>query len=145
MRRIKGHAVILIKINFAVRDPFGVRPFCLGRINGYWVVASESCALDHIGAVFSRDIEPGEIVEIDSNGPKSYYEKSDKQATCVFEYIYFARPDSTIDGKLVYSARMAMGAQLAKNIRCRSGWLDIRTRLSPASAILRNQESRRRQ
>jgi amidophosphoribosyltransferase len=117
MRRIQGAYTLVILTKdklFAVRDPFGVRPLCLGRINGHWAVASESCALDHIGAVFSRDIEPGEIVEIDSNGIKSYYEKSDKQATCVFEYIYFARPDSTIDGRLVYSTRMAMGAQLAE-------------------------------
>jgi amidophosphoribosyltransferase len=117
MRRIKGaySLVILTKDQlFAVRDTFGVRPLCLGKINGFWVVASESCAIDHIGAVFVRDIEPGEIVAIDANGPKSYYEKSERQATCVFEYIYFARPDSTIDGKLVYQARQAMGAQLAE-------------------------------
>ena len=77
MRRIKGaySLVILTKDKlFAVRDPFGVRPLCLGKINGYWVVASESCALDHIGALFVRDIDPGEIVAIDSNGTKSYHE-----------------------------------------------------------------------
>ena len=117
MRRLKGaySLVILTKDKlYAVRDPFGVRPLCMGRINGFSVIASESCAIDHIGAVFVRDIEPGEIVEIDSAGTRSYYEKSERQATCVFEYIYFARPDSTIDGRLVYSARMAMGARLAE-------------------------------
>jgi amidophosphoribosyltransferase len=117
MRRIRGaySLVILTKDKlFAVRDPFGVRPLCLGKINGHWVVASESCAVDHIGATFSRDIEPGEIVAIDANGSQSYQEIIERKATCVFEYIYFARPDSIIDGRLVYQARQAMGAQLAE-------------------------------
>jgi amidophosphoribosyltransferase len=117
MRRIQGaySLVILTKDKlFAVRDPFGVRPLCLGKINGHWVVASESCAIDHIGATFVRDIEPGEIVVVDANGFQSYHEKAEKKATCIFEYIYFARPDSIIDGKLVYLARQAMGAQLAE-------------------------------
>jgi amidophosphoribosyltransferase len=117
MRRIQGaySLVILTKDKlFAVRDPFGVRPLCLGKINGHWVVASESCAIDHIGASFVRDIEPGEIIVIDSNGFQSHCEKAEKKATCIFEYIYFARPDSIIDGKLVYLARQAMGAQLAE-------------------------------
>jgi amidophosphoribosyltransferase len=117
MRRIKGAYSLVIMTKdtlFAVRDPFGVRPLCLGKINGHWVVASESCALDHIGALFIRDIEAGEIVVIDSNGPKSYHEISEKKATCIFEYIYFARPDSIVDGRLVYLTRQAMGAQLAE-------------------------------
>jgi amidophosphoribosyltransferase len=117
MRRIRGaySLVILTKDKlFAVRDPFGVRPLCLGKINGYWVVASESCAIDHIGALFLRDINPGEIVAIDANGSQSYHEIVEKKATCVFEYIYFARPDSIIDGRLVYQTRQAMGAQLAE-------------------------------
>lgn len=117
MRRIQGaySLVILTKDKlFAIRDPFGVRPLCLGKINGHWVIASESCAVDHIGATFVRDIEPGEIVVIDSSGVKSYHEKLEKKSTCIFEYIYFARPDSIIDGKLVYLARQAMGIRLAK-------------------------------
>jgi amidophosphoribosyltransferase len=117
MRRIKGaYSLTILTRNklIAVRDPFGVRPLCLGKINGHWAVASESCALDHIGAAFVRDIVPGEIIIFDNNGVKSYYEHSPKQATCIFEYIYFARPDSLIDGRLVYSARRAMGEQLAK-------------------------------
>ncbi len=117
MHRIQGaySLVILTKDTlFAVRDPFGVRPLCLGRINGFWVVASESCALDHIGALFARDIDPGEIVAIDAKGPQSYHEIVEKKATCIFEYIYFARPDSIVDGRLVYQARLAMGAQLAE-------------------------------
>jgi amidophosphoribosyltransferase len=117
MHRIKGAYSLVIMTKdklFAVRDPMGVRPLCLGKINGHWVVASESCALDHIGALFVRDIDPGEIVMIDSSGYKSYRAIVEKKATCIFEYIYFARPDSTIDGRLVYQARQAMGAQLAE-------------------------------
>jgi len=117
MHRIQGaySLVILTKDQlFAVRDPFGVRPLCLGKINGHWVIASESCALDHIGALFARDIEPGEIVVIDANGPRSYREMVERKATCIFEYIYFSRPDSIVDGRLVYLARQAMGAQLAE-------------------------------
>ncbi len=117
MRRIKGAYSLVIMTKdklFAVRDPFGVRPLCLGKINGYWVVASESCALDHIGALFVRDIDPGEIIAVGPNGTQSYHEVIERQATCIFEYIYFARPDSIIDGRLVYQARQAMGAQLAE-------------------------------
>lgn len=117
MHRIQGaySLTILTKDKlFAVRDPFGVRPLCLGKINGHWVVASETCAIDHIGAHFVRDIEPGEILEIDSSGVKSHQEARERKSTCIFEYIYFARPDSTIDGRLVYLARQAMGARLAE-------------------------------
>jgi len=99
---------------FAVRDPFGVRPLCLGAIDGGWVVASESCALDHIGARFIREIEPGEIVSISENGVDSYQEEVGRRALCIFEYIYFARPDSVINGRLLYSARLAMGEELAE-------------------------------
>ncbi len=117
MRRIKGAYSLVIMTHdqlFAVRDPFGVRPLALGKINGHWVVASETCALDHIGAFFVREIEPGEIVSIDFSGVKSHHEISERQATCIFEYIYFARPDSVINGRLVYLARQAMGSQLAE-------------------------------
>jgi amidophosphoribosyltransferase len=117
MHRIKGAYSLVIMTKdklFAVRDPFGVRPLALGKINGHWVVASESCALDHIGALFVRDIEPGEVVEIDATGSKSFKAIIEKKATCIFEYIYFARPDSIIDGQLVYQARLNMGAQLAE-------------------------------
>jgi amidophosphoribosyltransferase len=91
-----------------------VRPLCLGSIDGGWVIASESCALDHIGASFIRAIEPGEIVSITKNGVDSYREKVGKRALCIFEYIYFARPDSVISGRLLSSARQAMGAGLAQ-------------------------------
>jgi len=99
---------------FGVRDPFGVRPLCLGAIDSGWVIASESCALDHIGANFIREVEPGEIVSITENGVDSYREEEGRRALCIFEYIYFARPDSVINGRLLYPARQAMGAGLAE-------------------------------
>jgi amidophosphoribosyltransferase len=117
MHRLQGaYSMTLLTKDclYGVRDPFGVRPLCLGKLNGGWVLASETCALDHIGAEFIREIEPGEIVTIDKNGVRSYREDSDKKALCIFEYIYFARPDSTINGKLLYTARQAMGAGLAR-------------------------------
>ena len=98
----------------AVRDPLGIRPLCLGTIDGGYAIASESCALDHIGAKFSREINPGEIVIIDKTGISSFTQKSQRKALCIFEYVYFARPDSTIHGKLVYKTRQAMGELLAK-------------------------------
>jgi amidophosphoribosyltransferase len=98
----------------AVRDPLGVRPLCLGTIDGGYVIASESCALDHIGARFSREINPGEIVIIDKTGISSFNQKGHRRALCIFEYVYFARPDSSIHGKLVYNTRLAMGELLAK-------------------------------
>jgi len=97
-----------------VRDPMGVRPLCLGSINGGWVLASESCALDHLGAQFIREVEPGEVVLIDESGVNSFVvRKVRKKALCIFEYIYFARPDSVIGGRRLYPARQAMGMQLA--------------------------------
>ena len=99
----------------AVRDPFGIRPLCLGRLGNSWVVASESCALDTIGAELLREILPGEIICIDENGPRSYsMDSASRRALCVFEYIYFARPDSVIEDTLVYLARERMGERLAK-------------------------------
>ena len=98
----------------AVRDPLGVRPLCIGRLNGAWVVASESCALDTVGAEFMREVSPGEIIVVDENGLQAVQgQKSDQRALCIFEYIYFARPDSLINGRLLYMAREQMGRQLA--------------------------------
>ena len=117
MRRLQGAYSLVMLTNhtlFAVRDPLGVRPLCLGTINNGWAIASETCALDHIGANLIREIEPGEIVSITENGIESYQEKVDRKATCIFEYIYFARPDSIINGRLLYPARQAMGAGLAE-------------------------------
>ncbi|HEX3350003.1 MAG TPA: amidophosphoribosyltransferase [Acetobacteraceae bacterium] len=103
-----------------VRDPLGVRPLILGRIpggetNGGWVLASETCALDIVGAEFVRDVEPGEIVVINDQGVRSIkpFSKSAPRF-CVFEYIYFARPDSVVEGTPVYAARKRIGAELAR-------------------------------
>jgi amidophosphoribosyltransferase len=117
MHRLQGAYSLTIMTNhslFGVRDPFGVRPLCLGSINGGWVIASESCALDHIGANFIREVEPGEIVSITENGVDSCREEVGRRGLCIFEYIYFARPDSVINGRLLYPARQAMGAGLAE-------------------------------
>jgi amidophosphoribosyltransferase len=117
MARLQGAYSLTIMtpdILMGVRDPMGVRPLCLGTIDGGWVIASESCALDHIGAQFLREIEPGEIVIIDRDGMKSFKKESSKKALCIFEYIYFARPDSIIEGRLLYKARQAMGEMLAQ-------------------------------
>ncbi len=104
-----------------VRDPLGVRPLILGRIDAEhgggpaWVLASETCALDIVNAEFVRDVEPGEIVVIDDTGVRSLKPFSPASSRfCVFEYIYFARPDSVLDGHAVYDARKRIGAELAR-------------------------------
>ena len=101
----------------AVRDPNGFRPLCYGKMaDGTYVVASESCALSAVGATFERDLLPGEIITIDQNGLSSDCRRcgSAPQKTCIFEYIYFARPDSTIEGVNVHAARVNAGRILAK-------------------------------
>jgi amidophosphoribosyltransferase len=99
----------------AVRDPLGVRPLCLGRLGEHWVIASESCALMTIGAEFVREVEPDEIIEIDADGMRSHTrEHSRVPALCLFELIYFARPDSQIHGERLHLVRQRMGAELAK-------------------------------
>lgn len=100
----------------AVRDPYGIRPLCMGTVDDDVVVASESCALDAVGANFLRDVKPGEIVVIDSNGIQSHMMENipKKSALCIFEYVYFARHDSIIDGCSVYHARQEAGRLLAK-------------------------------
>ncbi|MDR1204579.1 MAG: amidophosphoribosyltransferase [Peptococcaceae bacterium] len=97
-----------------VRDPYGNRPLCIGRIEGNWVLASESCTIGMLGGTFVRDVAPGEIVTIDEQGLHSVMIfPRKKSALCMFEYIYFARPDSVLDGINVMSARKAMGRELA--------------------------------
>ncbi|MEE2996362.1 MAG: amidophosphoribosyltransferase [Pseudomonadota bacterium] len=98
-----------------VRDPYGVRPLVVGRFEDSWILASETCALDIIGAEYIRDIEPGEMVLIDEEGVQSmrpFPERPHK--LCIFEYVYFARPDSTMDGQNVYDARKRIGQELAQ-------------------------------
>jgi amidophosphoribosyltransferase len=117
MHRLQGAFSLSIMTRnalYAVRDPWGVRPLCLGKVNGGWAIASETCALDHIGASLVREIDPGEIVRINENGVESFKEPAQRRSLCIFEFIYFARPDSIINGKLLYPTRQAMGANLAR-------------------------------
>lgn len=98
-----------------IKDATGFRPLCLGMLNGSYVLASETCALDLIQADFIRELEPGEIIIINNDGVRSILpEKPEKRSTCIFEYIYFARPDSTIFGKNVYQMRKEFGRRLAR-------------------------------
>ncbi len=98
-----------------IKDPNGFRPLCLGKVNGNYVLASESCALDLLEAEFVRELDPGEIVIIDDKGVRSIHpHENPKRTFCIFEFIYFARPDSTIFGKNVYETRKAHGRRLAE-------------------------------
>jgi amidophosphoribosyltransferase len=99
---------------YAARDPQGVRPLVLGRLERGWVVASETAALDIVGASFVREVEPGELIAIDENGLRAKQFASPKRAGCVFEYVYLARPDTSINGRNVYDARVEMGRTLAR-------------------------------
>ena len=118
--KIKGaYSMVLLTCKgevIGIKDPNGFRPLALGKLNGHYVLASETCAFDLIQAEFIRELEPGEIVIINEDGirsiqhPKAAVHKS----LCIFEYIYFARPDSTIDGKNVYQMRKALGKRLAQ-------------------------------
>ena len=118
MRRVTGAYSLTIMTEdtlFAVRDPLGVRPLCLGRLGGGWVVASETCALEHLGATIEREVKPGEVVQIDSTGMRSFFPLGPSQRTagCTLEYVYFARPDSRLSGELIYLARERLGEELA--------------------------------
>lgn len=99
---------------YAARDPQGVRPLVLGRLERGWVVASETAALDIVGASFVREVEPGELIAIDENGLRAKQFAAPKRAGCVFEYVYLARPDTSINGRNVYDARVEMGRTLAR-------------------------------
>ena len=119
MDKLKGaYSLVVMSPSklIAVRDEHGFRPLCYGKTaDGRYIVASESCALDAVGAQFIRDIKPGEIVVFDKNGVRTIEDHCNKKpcTLCVFEYIYFARPDSIIDGCCVHSARVRAGAFLA--------------------------------
>ena len=118
MQKLHGAYSLLVmspRKLIAARDPKGFRPLCMGRIDNDIVFASESCALDAVGAQFMRDVDPGEIITCDKNGIHSDRSLCTKDiAHCVFEYIYFARTDSVIDGVSVYDSRRQAGRQLAK-------------------------------
>jgi amidophosphoribosyltransferase len=115
--QIEGAYALVVMTNkklIGVRDPLGIRPLVLGQLDGHFILASETCALDIIGATFIREVENGEIVIITDKGIESVKPfRSLKARPCVFEYIYFARPDSTVDGLSVYDCRKAFGVQLA--------------------------------
>ena len=120
MRSVKGAYSLTVCTSdtlLGIRDPLGVRPLCIGRIeNSGWIIASESCALDHVGAQFVREVEPGETVVINRSGLRSIPSQvsNTRKAHCVFEHIYFARPDSILDGRLTHTSRTRMGMALAR-------------------------------
>jgi len=119
LKRLKGAYSLLLMDNeqiVGVRDPYGFRPLCLGKLNNAFCLASETCAFDLIGARFIREVEPGEIVFLSKSGLRSLHPpelKAKVQAMCIFEHIYFARPDSIIFGETVHSVRKRLGEQLA--------------------------------
>ncbi|MDQ1330770.1 MAG: amidophosphoribosyltransferase [Thermodesulfobacteriota bacterium] len=119
VKRLKGAFSMVVLTSegevIGIKDPYGFRPLCLGRLNGSYVLASETCALDLVEAEFIRELDPGEIIIIGKNGLKSIKtETPERRAFCIFEFIYFARPDSTIFGRNVYETRKAHGRCLAK-------------------------------
>ena len=118
MNAVKGSYALVMAAGdklIGARDPHGIRPMVLGKRDDCWYLASESCALKSVGAETVRDVSPGEVIIIDENGPRSIIQDlASDRATCVFEYIYFARPDSRIDGISVMESRLAMGRELAR-------------------------------
>ena len=118
MRKVEGAYSLTILVKdaiYAVRDSHGIRPLSIGKLNDGWFIASETCALDHIGAEYIRDVNPGEIVRIDKSGLDSYQGIEPKEnAFCLLEYIYFSRPDSMLNNQLVHPVRQKMGRLLAK-------------------------------
>lgn len=119
LTQVKGaYSVVALskKKLIGVRDPAGVRPLVLGRLDdGGWIIASETCGLDIVGANFVRDIKPGEMVVIDESGVESLFPFAPQgHKFCIFEYIYFSRPDSIVEGKDVYNIRKSIGRELAK-------------------------------
>ncbi|MCL6472933.1 MAG: amidophosphoribosyltransferase [Firmicutes bacterium] len=129
MKQLKGaYSLVILTENklYAVRDPYGVRPLAIGKLNGFYAVASESCALNIIGADYVRDVNPGEIAVIDKDGLTSLQAiEPAKPSLCIFEFVYFARPDTRLYDRLLYSAREAMGAELAKEQPCEGADLVI--------------------
>ncbi|HAA47517.1 MAG TPA: amidophosphoribosyltransferase [Synergistaceae bacterium] len=128
-------AVLLGNRLIAARDPWGFRPLIIGRRGEVTYVASESCALDIVGAEIIRDVKPGEILVIDEKGMKSLKipVTPRRKHLCAFEYVYFARPDSLIDGRSVYSVRKALGCNLAKSCPC--GKADMATGMPDSGTI----------
>jgi len=114
---IKGsYSIVMMNANslIAARDPHALRPMVLGKIRDGYIVASETCAFDTIGAKFIRNINAGEMIVVDQNGVRTVREKKGKVSHCLFEYIYFARPDSQVDNRSIYTSRIEIGRQLAR-------------------------------
>ncbi len=118
LRRVEGSYSLLVltdKEMIAVRDPYGFRPLVLGKLKDSFVVSSETCAFDLIEADYIREVEPGEVIHISNDGMRSYTPfKKAAQRQCIFEYVYFARPDSNVYGRAVYAVRKAFGRELAR-------------------------------
>ncbi|HEX3627844.1 MAG TPA: amidophosphoribosyltransferase [Verrucomicrobiae bacterium] len=119
VRQLEGaYSLVMMTENelIGARDPFGFRPLCIGKLGDAYVLSSETCALDLIHAKFVRDVEPGELVIINQHGLQSIqaFPEQQHRAFCIFEYVYFARPDSTISNRNVYKVRVEMGRQLAR-------------------------------
>ena len=118
LRKVEGAFSVVAMTRsklIGVRDPLGVRPLVLGQLGDAWVLSSETCALDIIGAEFIREIEPGEMVVINGDGVQSHFPfRPSKPRFCIFEHVYFSRPDSILGGRSVYETRAAIGMELAK-------------------------------
>jgi len=117
MDEIKGAFSLVILIAnrvFAIRDSYGIRPLCLGKYDKGYIIASESVVIDHLNGTFIRDILPGEAVEITENSVHTLFSKKSGRAHCMFEWVYFSRPDAVIEGKLSYHVRVKLGEILAK-------------------------------
>lgn len=122
-KRFKGSFSLVVMTSdklIAVRDPYGIRPLVMGKSLDDVIVASETCAIDAVGGTVVRDIKPGEVLVVDSSGTHSYFLEREKHtAACIFEYVYFARPDSIIDGCSVYEARKKRARSWQSIIRSR--------------------------
>ncbi len=121
MLKLKGSYACSIMINdklYALRDPFGFRPLIFGRNDDGYIIASESAAIDSVSGKVIRDVKPGELIEINKYGYKSIFVVNHEIAHCMFEYVYFARPDSVIDGKEVFNVRYNLGVKLAQEYPC---------------------------
>lgn len=118
MKKLSGSYSLVVATEdsiIGIRDPHGIKPLSLGKIDNTYLIASESVAFDSVGARYIRDVEPGEIIIIDKNGVNSYKDtKGGRDAHCMFEYVYFSRPDSVLDGTLVYTVRERIGEIMAE-------------------------------
>lgn len=109
-----GIVIMNSEMLIAARDPHGIKPLSIGKLQDDYIISSETCAFDTIGAEFIRDVEPGEIVVVDENGLRSIKNKKEDKKLCLFEIIYFARPDSKLDSKSIYLSRIQAGKELAR-------------------------------